>query len=113
MAKLDLEWLRVFDEVYQTASVSKAAERLGMAQAAASTALNKLRLHFDDRLFARTALGMEPTPHAQKIYPALREALAQLEQARASREPFQPERAQRRFRICLTDMGSPRFQCNK
>ena len=40
MATLDLEWLKVFDEVYQTASVSKAAERLGLAQAAASTALN-------------------------------------------------------------------------
>ncbi len=105
MATLDLEWLKVFDEVYQTASVSKAAERLGLAQAAASTALNKLRAHFDDRLFARTALGMQPTPHAQKIYPALREVLAQLEQARASRTGFQPERAQRRFRICLTDIS--------
>ena len=95
----------MFDEIYQTASVSKAAERLGLAQAAASTALNKLRLHFDDRLFARTALGMQPTPHAQKIYPALREVLAQLEQARGSRTGFQPERARRRFRICLTDVG--------
>jgi DNA-binding transcriptional LysR family regulator len=105
MSKLDLEWLKVFDEVYQTASVSKAAERLGLAQAAASTALNKLRQHFDDRLFARTALGMQPTPHAQKIYPALREVLAQLEQARGSRTGFQPERARRRFRICLTDIS--------
>ena len=49
MSKLDLEWLSVFDQVYKTASVSKAADRLGMAQAAASTALNKLRAHFDDR----------------------------------------------------------------
>ena len=43
MSKLDLEWLSVFDQVYKTASVSNAAERLGMAQAAVSTALNKLR----------------------------------------------------------------------
>ena len=33
MAKLDLEWLSVFDEIYKTASVSRAAERLGIAQA--------------------------------------------------------------------------------
>lgn len=105
MSKLDLEWLKVFDEVWQTASVSKAAERLGIAQAAASTALNKLRAHFDDRLFERTALGMQPTPHAQKIQPALREALAQIEQARASREAFDPATAKRRFRICLTDIS--------
>lgn len=105
MSKLDIEWLRVFDEVYASASVSRAAERLGLAQAAASTTLNKLRAHFDDRLFERTALGMQPTPYAQKIQPALRDALAQLDQARASRERFQPERAQRRFRICLTDIS--------
>lgn len=105
MSKLDLEWLKVFDGIWQTASVSQAAERLGIAQAAASTALNKLRAHFDDRLFERTALGMQPTPHAQKIQPALREALAQLEQARNSREAFDPLRAQRWFRICLTDIS--------
>ncbi|KQP14702.1 LysR family transcriptional regulator [Pseudorhodoferax sp. Leaf267] len=105
MAKLDLEWLKVFDGIWQTASVSKAAERQGIAQAAASTALNKLRAHFGDRLFERTALGMQPTPHAQKIQPALREALAQLEQARTSREAFDPPRTQRRFRICLTDIS--------
>ncbi len=105
MSKLDLEWLKVFDGIWQTASVSRAAERLGIAQAAASTALNKLRAHFDDRLFERTALGMQPTPHAQKIQPALREALAQLEQARMSREAFDPLRTQRRFRICLTDIS--------
>jgi len=105
MSKLDLEWLKVFDGIWQTASVSQAAERLGIAQAAASAALNKLRLHFGDRLFERTALGMQPTPHAQKIQPALREALAQLEQARLSREGFDPARAQRRFRICLTDIS--------
>ncbi|RYF63116.1 MAG: LysR family transcriptional regulator, partial [Comamonadaceae bacterium] len=105
MSKLDIEWLRVFDEVYASASVSRAAERLGLAQAAASTALNKLRAHFDDRLFERTALGMQPTPYAQKIWPALHDALTQLDHARASRERFQPERAERRFRICLTDIS--------
>ena len=69
MAKLDLEWLAVFDEIYKTGSVSRAAERLGMAQAAASTMLNQLRAHFDDRLFARTAQGMQPTPYAQRMLP--------------------------------------------
>ena len=49
MAKLDLEWLNVFVEVYKTQSVSRAAERLDMAQANASIALNKLRRHFGDR----------------------------------------------------------------
>jgi len=105
MAGLDLDWIHVFDEVYQSGSVSKAAERLGLAQSAASTALNKLRHHFDDRLFTRTAQGMLPTPRAQELYPALREVLAQLEIARGSRVAFDPANAQRSFRICLTDIS--------
>lgn len=105
MSKLDLEWLSVFDEVYKTGSVSKAGERLGLAQAAASTMLNKLRRHFDDRLFTRTAQGMQPTPHAERIYPHLREVLAQIEQAQGSRVGFDPATAKRRFRICMTDIS--------
>ncbi|MBB1599788.1 LysR family transcriptional regulator [Variovorax sp. UMC13] len=105
MSKLDLDWLAVFDAVYKTGSVSKAAEQLGLAQAAASTMLNKLREHFDDRLFTRTARGMQPTPHAQRIHPHLREALAQLETARGSRSAFDPAQARRNFRICMTDIS--------
>lgn len=105
MSKLDLEWLAVFDEVYKTGSVSKAADRLGIAQAAASTMLNKLRAHFDDRLFARTAQGMQPTPYAQRIYTHVREALTQLDQARGSRGGFDPAQARRNFRICMTDIS--------
>ena len=105
MSKLDLEWLSVFDEVYKTGSVSKAGERLGLAQAAASTMLNKLRRHFDDRLVTRTAQGMQPTPHAERIYPHLREVLAQIEQAQGSRVGFDPATAKRRFRICMTDIS--------
>ncbi|MDB5850954.1 MAG: LysR family transcriptional regulator [Rhodoferax sp.] len=105
MAKLDLEWLMVFDEVFKTASVSKAADRLGMPQAAASTALIKLRAHFDDQLFSRTARGMLPTPYAEAIQPALRAVLGHLEQARASRGGFEPAGAQLTFRISMTDIS--------
>jgi DNA-binding transcriptional LysR family regulator len=105
MSKLDLEWLAVFDEVYKTGSVSKAAEHLGLAQAAVSTMLNKLRVHFDDRLFTRTARGMQPTPHAERLLPHLREVLAQLEAARGSRTAFDPALAHRVFRVCMTDIS--------
>lgn len=105
MAKLDLEWLKVFDEVFKTASVSKAADRLGIPQAAASTALIKLRAHFSDQLFSRTARGMLPTPYAQAIHPQLRAVLGNLEQALASRGGFDPARAQRVFRIGMTDIS--------
>ena len=105
MAKLDLEWLQVFDEVFKTASVSKAADRLGMPQAAASTALIRLRAYFGDRLFSRTARGMLPTPFAEAIQPSLRGVLAHLEAARASRSGFVPAQARRTFRISMTDIS--------
>jgi DNA-binding transcriptional LysR family regulator len=105
MAKLDLDWLGVFVEVYKTQSVSRAAQRLGIAQASASIALNKLRHHFDDRLFSRTSQGMEPTPKAQSIYPELHEALLRIEKARGTRGAFSPADAQREFRICMTDIS--------
>ncbi len=105
MAKLDLDWLGVFVEVYKTQSVSRAAQHLGMEQASASIALAKLRRHFDDRLFTRTSQGMEPTPRAQSIYPDLLAALASIAKARGAGEAFVPADAQREFRICMTDIS--------
>jgi DNA-binding transcriptional LysR family regulator len=105
MAKLDLDWLGVFVEVNKTQSVSRAAERLGLEKAGASIVLNKLRRHFDDRLFTRTSRGMEPTPRAQSIYPDLLEALARIERARGRPDAFVPAEARRAFRICMTDIS--------
>ncbi|HSI57876.1 MAG TPA: LysR family transcriptional regulator [Ideonella sp.] len=105
MAKLDLDWLGVFVEIYKTQSVSRAAQRLGIAQASASIALNKLRHHFDDRLFSRTSQGMEPTPRAQSIYPELQEVLVRIEKARGTGNTFAPADARREFRICMTDIS--------
>ena len=105
MAKLDLDWLGVFIEVYKTQSVSRAAQALSMEQASASIVLNKLRRHFDDPLFCRTSTGMEPTPRAQAIYPELSQALLHIETARGKPSAFIPSEATREFRICMTDIS--------
>lgn len=105
MAKLDLDWLNVFVEIYKTQSVSRAADRLGIAQANASVALNKLRAHFGDKLFCRTTRGMEPTPYAQQIYPEIFAATTQLATMARPRAGFDPATAQRDFRICMTDIS--------
>lgn len=105
MAKLDIDWLKVFVEIYRTQSVSRAAERLGIAQANASVALNKLRLHFGDRLFARTSRGMEPTPYAQQIYPEVTDAVERLVRLAGVRARFDAASTEREFRICMTDIS--------
>jgi DNA-binding transcriptional LysR family regulator len=105
MSKLNLEWLEVFVHIHQTKSVSLAAARLGLEQASASMALAKLRQHFDDRLFVRTAAGMTPTPRAQSIYLDVAEALARLASARGKPAAFEPSTAEREFRIAMTDIS--------
>lgn len=105
MAKLDLEWLGIFVEVYQLQSVSKAAQRLQIPQANASIALNKLRRHFGDPLFTRTSRGMEPTPRAATIYPELHEALARIRKAQGASTVFSAADTRRQFRICMTDIS--------
>ena len=105
MAKLNLEWLEVFVQIFKTQSVTRAASLLGMEQASASIALNKLRQHFDDRLFIRTGEGMLPTPRAQSIYPELVEALLRIERARGKPTVFSPKDAVRSFRIGMTDIS--------
>jgi DNA-binding transcriptional LysR family regulator len=105
MAKLDLDWLSVFVQIYKTQSVSRAAVQLGMEQASASVVLNKLRQHFNDPLFCRTSIGMEPTPRAQAIYPDLAEVLLRVEKARGATPEFVPAQARREFRLCMTDIS--------
>ena len=105
MAKLDIDWLNVFIEVYRTQSVSRTAEHLGLAQANASIALNKLRAHFRDRLFVRTARGMEPTPYATQIYPDIAATVQKLAELAGAPRVFDPATTQRIFRIGMTDIS--------
>lgn len=105
MAKLDLDWLGVFIEVYKTQNVSRAAQHLGMSQSTASIVLNKLRHHFDDKLFSRTTQGMAPTPLAQQIYPDLEDVVHRIERARGMRREFVAASETREFRVCMTDIS--------
>jgi DNA-binding transcriptional LysR family regulator len=105
MAKLDLEWLVIFDEIYKIGNVSRAAERLGIAQAAASIALSKLRKYYGDPLFSRTSRGMQPTPRAESLYPDIRGALDRMAAAKNSVPVFHPRSVFRTFQICMTDIS--------
>lgn len=97
--------LLVFDEIYKTRSVSRAAEALGLGQPAVSIALGRLREHFGDPLFVRTSGGMAPTRLADELAQPMREALAALQRALGHRSGFEPMASQRTFRICMTDIS--------
>lgn len=96
--------MTIFDEVYKTRSVSRAGENLGLAQSSISIALGRLRRQFSDPLFVRTSDGMQPTPHAISLVAPIREALELLRRIERKKAVFDPARAQRSFRICMTDI---------
>ena len=53
LKNVDLNLLVIFEAVYATSNISRAAERLGMSQPAVSNALARLRELVDDPLFVR------------------------------------------------------------
>ena len=105
MDNVDLRLLKLFEEVVKTGSLSKAGERLGMTQPGASLALGRLRKHFSDPLFVRTQAGMEPTPLAQGIAPAIRDAIVAMQATLSYRLQFIPADSDRSFLISMTDVG--------
>ena len=105
MQNLDTRLLQVFDEIYKTRSVSRAADQLGLGQPVVSVALGKLRQHFGDPLFVRTASGMDPTPLGEELVRPIRHAIDALQAALGYRSAFDPATVQRTFRIAMTDIS--------
>ncbi|HET9339404.1 MAG TPA: LysR family transcriptional regulator [Casimicrobiaceae bacterium] len=95
--------LQLFDVLYGTRSVTRAAEQLGLSQPTVSIWLARLRRDLRDPLFVRTAAGMQPTPRSDALIGPAREALESLRRLAAWEAAFVPATAQRRFRICMTD----------
>ncbi len=109
MEQLDLNLLRVFDVIYRTRNVSRAAELLGMSQPSTSQALTRLRLVLGDPLFERTRGGVRPTLRAEDLARSVQSGLAQIEEGLASENAFDPARSTAELRIHLTDIGEARF----
>jgi DNA-binding transcriptional LysR family regulator len=106
---IDLNLLRLFDAVYRTRNVSRAADLLDLTQPAASQGLSRLRTLLHDPLFMRTAGGVQPTPRAQRLADPVRHALATLEQALGESAGFDPAQSARTFQIHMSDIGESRF----
>ncbi len=99
---LDLNLLRVFDEVMAERSLTRAARNLHLTQPAVSNALRRLRETLGDELVQRSGQGMAPTPRARALWPAVREALDQLERSLVPVE-FVPGQARNSFVLSMAD----------
>ena len=106
---LDLNLLRLFDAVYRTRNISRAAEQLGLSQPAASQALSRLRVAMRDPLFERTSMGVRPTERADRLSRSIQAGLAILESGLNEDNGFDPRTSTAQVKLHLTDIGEARF----
>ncbi|RYG10682.1 MAG: LysR family transcriptional regulator, partial [Burkholderiales bacterium] len=99
---LDLNLLRVFDEVMSERNLTRAARNLAMTQPAVSNSLARLRDSLGDKLVVRSGYGVEPTPRALALWPAVADALRQLEASLAPAD-FVASAATSTFVLAMAD----------
>ncbi|MGO4666864.1 LysR family transcriptional regulator [Bosea sp. 2RAB26] len=105
LAAIDLNLLVAFEALMEERHVTRAGQRIGLAQPSMSSALARLRALFDDDLLVRTAEGMQPTARALALARPVSEALEQIRRTLDSGRGFDPGSARRHFTIAVTDYG--------
>jgi len=99
---LDLNLLRVFDEVMAERNLTRAARNLSITQPAVSNALRRLRELLGDDLVRRDGAGVAPTPRALALWPVVRDSLRQLQDS-ISPSAFEPLLAENTFVLTMAD----------
>lgn len=103
LASLDLNLLVVLRELLRERNVTRAAERVGVTQPAASAALSRLRRHFDDELLVRVKRGYVLSPLATQLRRQVEEVCAAAEQLFATGTDFDPATSLREFTLIMAD----------
>lgn len=103
---LDLNLLPVFEAVYAERSLTRASEILHVTQPAVSNALTRMRAHFGDPLFVRSARGMAPTSTAEALIGPVRDALSRLRAGLEQPAKFVPATSTRVFNIAVRETGA-------
>jgi LysR family transcriptional activator of mexEF-oprN operon len=99
----DLNLFVVFAALMEERSVTRAAQRLHMSQAAVSAALGRLRRAYDDELFVRGPRGVTPTLRAKRMHGPIVEALHAMQIAVGGEQIFDPATDRFDLRIGMSD----------
>ena len=102
LAGIDLNLLVVFEALLAERNVSRAGDRLGMAQPSISRSLAQLRALFGDELFVRTPKEMRPTARALELAVPIAEALDKVRFTLRREEAFDPATSRRKLAIGAT-----------
>lgn len=103
LRELNLNQLLALDALLQHAHVTRAAERLGLTQSAMSHTLRQLRERFGDALLVRGTGGLQLTPRAELLKPALRRVLQALDLILKGEVTFDPAVSTRTFHVSAGD----------
>src|SRR5258707_13756782 len=98
MRNIDLNLLVTLDALISERSVSRAANRLGLTQAAVSHALRRLRDLFGDDLLMRSAGGLDLTARAIQLAEKLPVVLWQNQSKGKHPGRFHPAKSHSNFR---------------
>jgi LysR family transcriptional activator of mexEF-oprN operon len=103
ISRLDLNLLVTFHCLMTERSATRAATMLHVTQGAVSSALRRLREHFGDELFIRSASGMVPTRKALELAPHITEALSSISRILSVEPEFLPLESNYIFNIGMSD----------
>lgn len=103
LANLDLNLLVALRELLRERNVTRAAERIGITQPAASAALSRLRRHFGDDLLLRSKAGYVLTPLARQLAEQVEAVCIAAERLFATSREFEPATTERQFQLLMAD----------
>lgn len=105
LSGLDLNLMLALDALLREENVTRAAERLHLAQPTMSRSLSRLREHFNDQLLIRVGNEMEATPLAIRLRPMVAEAVDATRGVFSAHLEFDPATSARRFAVAASDYG--------
>src|ERR1700755_2208849 len=92
----DLNLVVALRALLEEGNVTRAGEKIGKSQPAMSTALARLRRHYQDELLVRVGRDYELTPFARALVPSFQQTLSSVELALDTGRRFDPATSQHR-----------------
>lgn len=106
LGHFDLNLFVTLDTLLETCSITRTGEQLNIGASAISSALGRLREHFDDELLTQVGRRMELTPLAQSLREPVRDIILRARATLAAKSDFDPGRELRRFVFNASDYAT-------
>jgi DNA-binding transcriptional LysR family regulator len=100
---VDANLLLALHALLEERNLTHAGNRMTMSQPAMSGALARLRRHFGDELLVRTGRGFELTPLAERMRPAVADAVEAAEALLGNQREFDPRSSTKQFDVSVSE----------